>query len=212
MEGPRAAKVDELLLVESLSNEVFRICDDDGQTMFQEFSDLFCKENIDNVRVIVEDGKPVSNINYIIRPVSIYGCNINVASLGAVATLQDYRGRGYASMLLDDCVNRMRNEGVHILLISGDRKLYRNIGSRSAGLMYRYVITSDSKSDVNGTDSSSVDSNNIGNSSEGLSKTKFLINNSICNNPDFCTGLDSYNESDFSCINNSEYREYNKVW
>jgi predicted N-acetyltransferase YhbS len=182
--GPRAAKVGELPLVESLSNEVFRIYDGDGQTMFQEFPDLFCKENIDNVRVIVEDGKPVSNINYLIRTVSIYGCKINVASLGAVATLQDYRGRGYASMLLDDCVNRMINQDAHILLISGDRNLYRNIGSTPAGLMYKYVITDSSKSNINGADS-----------------------NSLCNNSDFCVRPNSYNESSFSFMKKSENRE-----
>ncbi|HOJ10454.1 MAG TPA: GNAT family N-acetyltransferase [Clostridiales bacterium] len=140
MEGPRAAKVSELPLVERLSNEVFRTYDDDGQTMFQEFPDLFCEENIDNVRVIFEDGKPVSNMNYVIRPVSIYGCSINAASLGAVATLKDYRGHGYASSLLDDCVSRMYNDGVDVLIISGDRRLYRNIGSTQAGLMYMYQI------------------------------------------------------------------------
>jgi predicted N-acetyltransferase YhbS len=145
MEGPRAAKVGELPLVESLSNEVFRTYDDDGQTMFHEFPDLFCEENLDNVRVIVEDGKPVSNMNYVIRPVSIHGCNINIASLGAVATLKDYRGRGYASLLLDDCVSRMYNSGVDVLLISGDRRLYRNIGSTQTGIMYMYHITDNNK-------------------------------------------------------------------
>lgn len=141
MEGPRAARVDELPLVESLSNEVFRNFEDATQSMFQEFPDLYCEENIDNIRVIVEDGKPVSNVNYLPSTVSIYGCNINIASLGGVATLKEYRGRGYASMLLDDCLNKMSKEGVDVLLISGDRRLYRNIGSMPAGLRYDYSIT-----------------------------------------------------------------------
>ncbi|NMB96522.1 MAG: GNAT family N-acetyltransferase [Clostridiaceae bacterium] len=143
MEGPRAAKIEELPLIEKLSNTVFRTRADDGQTMFQEFPDLFSAENIENVRVIVEDGIPVSNINYVIRPVSIYGSTISVASLGAVATLEEYRGRGYASVLLDDCIKRMNKQGVHVLLISGNRRLYRNVGSVPAGSMYNFLINSD---------------------------------------------------------------------
>ena len=149
MDGPRAARVKELPLVEELSNRVFRTRFDDGQTMFQEFPELFSIENIDNVRVVVEDGIPVSNMNYVIRPVSIYGCTISVASLGAVATREEYRGRGYASVLLDDCINRMNTQGVHVLLISGDRRLYRSIGSLPAGWMYNYIISDKSNVENN---------------------------------------------------------------
>jgi len=152
MEGPRAAKIEELPLVEKLSNTVFRTRVDDGQTMFQEFPDLFSVENIENVRIVVEDGIPVSNMNYLIRPVSIYGCTINTASLGAVATLEKYRGRGYASALLDDCIERMSNQGAHVLLISGDRRLYRNVGSVPAGLMYNFSINSDNNLKVDLSD------------------------------------------------------------
>lgn len=143
MEGPRAAKISELPLVEKLSNTVFRSAEDmRGQSMFNEFPELFSAENIENIRVIVEDGIPVSNINYIIRPVSIHGCTISVASLGAVATLPEYRGRGYATALLNDCISRMILQGVHVLLISGDRSIYRRIGSVPAG--ERYVFSVDS--------------------------------------------------------------------
>jgi len=148
MEGPRAAKIEELPLIEKLSNTVFRSVPGDGQTMFQEFPDLFSVENIENVRVIVEDGIPVSNINYLIRPVSIYGCTVKVASLGAVATLEEYRGRGYASALLDDCLERMGTQGVQVLLISGNRRLYRNIGSVPAGLMYNFELISNDEMEV----------------------------------------------------------------
>jgi len=117
--------------------------------MFQEFPDLFSVENIENIRVIVEDGIPVSNINYLIRPVSIYGCTVSVASLGAVATLEEYRGRGYASALLDDCIKRMSGQGAQVLLISGNRRLYRNVGSVPAGFMYNFEITLNDNTEVN---------------------------------------------------------------
>ena len=90
MEGPRAARISELPLVEKLSNAVFKGAEDEaGQSMFEQFPELFSVENIENIRVILEDGIPVSNMNYVIRPVSIHGCTIKVASLGAVATLRN---------------------------------------------------------------------------------------------------------------------------
>jgi GNAT superfamily N-acetyltransferase len=141
MEGPRAARISELPLVEKLSNAVFKGAEDEaGQSMFEQFPELFSVENIENIRVILEDGIPVSNMNYVIRPVSIHGCTIKVASLGAVATLKEYRGKGYATTLLNDCIARMRHQGVHILLISGDRRLYRNVGSMPAGVTYVFSI------------------------------------------------------------------------
>lgn len=143
MEGPRAAKISELPLIEKLSNMTFKRAEDEqGQSMFDQFPELFSVENIENIRVIIEDGTLVSNINYVIRPVSIHGCIISTASLGAVATSPEYRRRGYATALLHDCIARMESQGAHVLLISGDRSIYRNVGSMPAGEMYAYLIDS----------------------------------------------------------------------
>ena len=58
--------------------------------------------------------------------------------LWALLQREEYRGRGYASALLDDCIKRMSGQGAQVLLISGNRRLYRNVGSVPAGFMYNF--------------------------------------------------------------------------
>ena len=142
MEGPRAARPEELPLVEQLANTVFRGHREDApKTMFQEYPDLYDVSNAENVRIILEDGKPVANINFLPQTLSIYGSNVSMATLGGVCTLQECRSKGYGTMLLNDCLDRMREQGVSVLHISGDRHMYRNAGSLPAGVIYNYSVS-----------------------------------------------------------------------
>ncbi len=144
MDGPRAARIEELPLVEELANTVFR---GEGypKTMFQEFPDLYSEENIENIRVIAVDGKPVANINYLPSKVSIFSSTINIAMLGGVGTLPEYRGRGYATLLLKDCIDNMYKKGTDVLSVSGSRRLYWDAGCLHTGVVYYYTVKEDTE-------------------------------------------------------------------
>ena len=137
---PQAAKAEDLPLIEKLSNDVFRSNPADGKTMFAEFPDLFSVDNLENIRIIKVDDIPVSNISYTVRNVRISSSVISAASLGAVCTYEEHRGKGYATMLLNDCMENMRKQGVDVLIISGDRRMYTNAGSRHCGVSYRFNV------------------------------------------------------------------------
>jgi len=54
MEGPRAAKSNELFQVIQLINNVFRVSENFPSTMDKEFPLLLCEDNIDNIRIVVD--------------------------------------------------------------------------------------------------------------------------------------------------------------
>ncbi len=83
--------------------------------------------------VIARDGKPVSHIRVVYNVLSLNGCRLKIASIGGVCTHPDYRGQGIASTLLDHCVQVAADAGASLLLISGERGLYRRAGVAGLG-------------------------------------------------------------------------------
>lgn len=75
--------------------------------------------------VVVEDGKVVSQIRTAYSRVSVHGCEFTVASIGTVLTDPEYRGRGHAGAILHASLRRMEEKGAKVLIVSGDRTLYR---------------------------------------------------------------------------------------
>ena len=132
MDGPRACRPDELGSLRRLEDTVFRPSEG-SLSMFDEFPTLFTPENCERLRVVADSGRIVSAITYVIRPVTIYGKVVRVASLGAVCTYDEYRGRGLATKLLADSFARMRAEKADIVFISGGRGLYLRAGCTPGG-------------------------------------------------------------------------------
>lgn len=75
-----------------------------------------------------EDGKLVSFMGLVPAIVRIGSARLKVYSLGSVCTHSDYRGRGYASQILEKIQEHVKESGASILFVSGDRSLYRRIG------------------------------------------------------------------------------------
>jgi GNAT superfamily N-acetyltransferase len=131
LEGPRAARFDELPAVVEMSNTVF------GQgaphDMGRWFPTLFCRENLGHLRVFVDDGRPVALAGYTLERVVVPGASFVAALVGSVCTLASHQGRGLGSRLMEDCTAAARAEGASVLLISGGRGLYRRMGAIDAG-------------------------------------------------------------------------------
>ncbi|HLG51155.1 MAG TPA: GNAT family N-acetyltransferase [Chloroflexota bacterium] len=136
-EGPRPLRSDEWGQLEELVDSVFR------PGMFQQYPQLFCPENQQNLRVIVENGRVVSHVGMIERPASLLGCRIDVACIGSVATDPAYRGRGFASRLFQDCCDKAAADGVDIMLVSGSRGLYTRVGCRRVGRDLYFLLTAE---------------------------------------------------------------------
>ena len=135
MDGPRPLHSDEWEQLNTVVETVFR------PGMFEQYPQLFNEANRDNLRVVAADGKVVSHVGMIQRPASLLGCSIQVCCIGGVATLSDYRERGYASAAFADAVAKARADGVDLMLISGGRGLYLRAGSRRVGQDQEFTVT-----------------------------------------------------------------------
>ncbi len=130
MEGPRPVRPDEYDSLIKLANVVFT---GDKRAMDKSFPNLFNRDNLNNLWVFVDEGRVVSHVGIRLDEIILLGCRVKVASVGSVATYQEYRGRHLATALLaaaeDECVER----GVAVVLISGWRGLYSRYGTRKIG-------------------------------------------------------------------------------
>ncbi len=124
MEGPRPPRPEELDSLLELLCEVWGY-----------FPETYSWEHLRRVirqplyrrdaRVMVDGGRVVSNIQMYYHDLSLYGCRVKVASIGCVCTQAEYRRRGLAGAVLGRCLEDMTAAGARLLLVSGDRSLYR---------------------------------------------------------------------------------------
>lgn len=126
VEGPMPCRLEDLDQLVELANRVFR---PHGGDMRREYPLLFDPENIENLRVVKLGGRIVSHVGLSIRDASILGFRLRVVSVGAVCTAPEARGRGFATMLMQDAVAHSRANGCSLMLISGSRGLYHRMGA-----------------------------------------------------------------------------------
>ncbi len=131
LEGPRGVRPQELPNLIALTDSVFRA--DAHTSMGDDFPLLFHRDNLDDLRVFVDDGVPVSHVGMFRRDIVLAGTRHRSCSIGAVCTHPDYRGRGLASRLVEEVRGICREAGVDIFLISGGRGLYTRLGFVNVG-------------------------------------------------------------------------------
>jgi len=124
---PRGAKKSDFDTLQHLASIVFR------ETLVQEYPQLFNEDNLENCRVILDDGKVVSHVGMTEQGASIMGCQVSVACIGGVGTLKEYRNRGFATRLFADACEKALRDGMDIMIVSGDRGIYRRGGCRRVG-------------------------------------------------------------------------------
>lgn len=146
---------DELI---ALLNLCFR---EDGGSMLDDYPRHVGLCNQDNIRVIKENGRIVSHIATSVRPVVMGGIPTRVAGVGAVATHPEARGKGYASMLMEDTIMRSEEQGADIMLISNDLNLYKRHNARVCGLFPHVEIQIDEIDQLNGCTVRPVNENDV---------------------------------------------------
>lgn len=140
LDGPRQAKLNELPKIIDLVNSIFLSRPDVPPIMGELFPQLFSRENLENLRVIVEDERPVSHAGIWEGELLILGSWFKVGMIGSVCTHPDYRKKRYASTLVRDALSKMRRNGVDLALVSGSRDLYKRVGFVEAGKIHMYRI------------------------------------------------------------------------
>ena len=140
MEGPRGARKEEFDQVLEIVDYVFR-GGGNQPPMREQYSLLFNYDNLDNMRILVEDGKPVSHIGISESEIVVYGCKTKIGSIGSVCTCPEYRERGFATRLLEDCINKLYEDEADIMLVSGGRGLYKRAGCVDVGKVYNFTIS-----------------------------------------------------------------------
>lgn len=131
LDGPRAARFEELDAVVALSNTVFG--EYSPHDMGRWFPALFRRENLAHLRIFVDEGRPVALAGFTVDRVVVPGASFVVACVGSVCTLKSHQGKGLGTRLMDDLTAVARAEGASALLISGGRGLYRRMGCIDAG-------------------------------------------------------------------------------
>ena len=143
MEGPGGTRKEEFDQVLELVNCVFRQSSHQPPNVGECYPLLFNHDNLDNMRIIVEDNKPVSHIGILESEITVYGCRTKIGSIGSVCTYPEYRGRAFATRLLEDCIRKLNEDGVDIMLVSGGRGLYKRAGCVEAGRVHNFRISQD---------------------------------------------------------------------
>ena len=141
-DGIRSIRADEFDQLAHLFDNVF------WTGLVERYPHMYVPENAGNLRVRVVNGQIVAHIGTLRREASLFGCGVQVASLGGVATLEEHRGKGYATALLEDNVRLCRNDGVDFIIVSGYRKMYHRFGCRYVGRDWSYGLTQDRAGDL----------------------------------------------------------------
>ena len=141
MEEPRGTRKEEFNQVIKLVNYVFRESSNGPPNMEKWYPLLFNDNNLENMRIIWEDGRLVSHLGISESEIAIYGCKTKIGGIGAVCTHPEYRKRGFASLLLEDGIKKMDKDGIDIALVSGERNLYKRAGCVEVGRVHKFRIS-----------------------------------------------------------------------
>jgi predicted N-acetyltransferase YhbS len=138
LEGPREVRPEEVEDLADMLSDVFAF----GKiyTREQMILDLMRPKSRRGSKVLVEDGRLVSHIRTVYADVSVYGCTFKVASIGSVGTREECRGRGYAGAVLRHCLDEMAEVRAKVLIVSGDRSLYRRTHCAPAGRVFKATL------------------------------------------------------------------------
>lgn len=129
--GPTTPTPDQVGDVAALANRVFR---PDGRgDMGAQYPLLFDPERTEQMRIYTRDVTVVSHVGVRVDQVLLCGATVRMACIGAVCTDVDARGHGLAGALFQDAVRYALDLGATVMLISGDRSLYRRAGAYPAG-------------------------------------------------------------------------------
>ncbi|HUU54053.1 MAG TPA: GNAT family N-acetyltransferase [Armatimonadota bacterium] len=145
MAAPRPVEPNEIEDLADLIGSVFGL--DDHYSKEHMVSKMRRPTDRRSTLVVVEHGQVVSHIRTVYSRVSVYGCEFNVASVGTVLTRPEYRGKGHAGAILEMSLRDMARKRAKVMIVSGDRGLYRRAHCVPAGRVLSGTVRRDDLQD-----------------------------------------------------------------
>ncbi len=128
----RNAKNQENKQVQDLAVKVFK------PNMREQFIRLFHEQNNERIMIAKDQDEVVAAVNHYTTEIISNRGLFRVSSIGAVCTLDAYRGQGISTRLLALTEAKMLQDHVDFCIISGRRGIYQRFGARDVGAIYRY--------------------------------------------------------------------------
>jgi len=94
--------------------------------------------------IVEEDDRIVSHVGLFPLHIHVGNVGLTAGGIGGVATLPEYRGRGYMSALLRHVIAEMRQKRMPVSVLWGRRQRYGRFGWELAGVTHELHFTGDS--------------------------------------------------------------------
>ncbi len=131
---------EQLKAAAELSDRTFR--DKDQSSMADAFPSIFSGAFGCSLGCY-EENELISFMGLVPQYIAIGPAKLPLMSLGSVCTAEEHRGKGTASLLLQEAFRHMDEAGVSLLYVSGDRQLYMRNGCRYFGDVSTYTLQPD---------------------------------------------------------------------
>ncbi len=131
----KRATPDEVEALGRLSDRVFRPDIEPGTGMQREFPLMFDGDNAANLYYVEDAGRPVGLLGMMPGCAVTCGVRISVASMGSVCTEAAYRGRHFASVMIEQVLDDFSTD-TSVLLVSGGLSIYRRVGCVNFGAFH----------------------------------------------------------------------------
>jgi len=143
-EGPRMARPGEGAEVLRLVSRIFPGYREmgPGWTMLREYPHVYgdMEAHPDWCFVVRHEGRIVSHCGVYPLDFVAGDARVTCAGVGAVGTLDEYRGQGMMAALLEYCTEYMRGHGMPVSILWGDRTRYARFGWEPAGAQLSFRI------------------------------------------------------------------------
>lgn len=126
-----------------LADKVFR--DQDQKSMGLAFPTLFSRGVIEHSYGCFVDGQLVSFMGLAPSTIRVGKAKLSVYSLGSVCTDPDFRGKGYASWILEAILADLHHTEASLMFVSGGLSLYTKVGYCRFGKSYTCLIKGSSQ-------------------------------------------------------------------
>ena len=98
--------------------------------------------NFENRIVLRLNGKIVSHVGlFPLTMIVNKDTSVRIGGIGGVATLQEYRGRGYMTKLLNYTIEKMKREGYPLSVLWGSWTRYTHFGYENAGRTIVFTVS-----------------------------------------------------------------------
>ncbi len=115
IQRPHACSSEDLPQVIALVDSAMREGSD--QTMLTDYPLVYLSSNLDNIQVIKSDGKVVSVVPFLPRPVTIDDCRFSIGIISPTATYPEHHRKGYGLGCLNNCIERMDQIGCELSVL-----------------------------------------------------------------------------------------------